>query len=212
MILIIDDEKNQILTIRKFLEKIGHEVLTVNTSEENLNILEVLKDNPVKLVLLDYHMPGKDGETILKEIRTYYSAIQLPVLMLTSETQTKFTVSCFKNGANDFLNKPIEFEVAKARIETQLKMIELEENLIKSEQLETVKALVVTYGHEINNPLTIAMLALSKKDDKLTAKDFEDTREALNRIGQIVSKIRQASEKEIEFENYASNSKMLKIS
>ena len=74
-------------------------------------------------------MPGKNGTDTLRQLRQTWSQIQLPVIMVTSKDEEEDVVACFKDGANDFVAKPINFPILLARIETQLKLKRATEEL-----------------------------------------------------------------------------------
>jgi signal transduction histidine kinase len=82
-------------------------------------------------------------------------------------------------------------------------------------ELQAVMALIVSYNHEIRNPLTIAIGNASmclKSNEEERIKRIEKIEDALHRIEEIVDKLQKIGEKvEIEYELYAVNRKMLKL-
>ena len=126
-ILIVDDEATVRKTLGLTLNSKGYQALAAGSGTEALLLLE---DNDIDLVLLDMRMPGMNGNDVLKEIRKRYSALELPVLMLTADDDSDAMISALKSGANDYLVKPCNREVLGARIETQLSMKEMNAALI----------------------------------------------------------------------------------
>lgn len=104
-ILIIDDEAGIRFSLRGILEDEGYTVLEAESGEEGL---ELLKKNDVDLVFLDIWLPGMDGPEVLEQIRI--SLPQLPVLMISGHATIEHAVSAIKNGAHDFIEKPLSLE------------------------------------------------------------------------------------------------------
>lgn len=104
-ILIIDDEKNILLTVRHALEPKGYEVAAVTTGEETLRLLE---QQTFDLLLLDLKLPGIDGMSVLKEVSQKQP--QIPVVIISAYGTVGNAVEAMKLGAIDFLEKPFSPE------------------------------------------------------------------------------------------------------
>ena len=116
-LLIVDDnEMNRDMLARRLARK-GYEI---SVTESAHGLLERVKQDRTDLVLLDIEMPEVSGLDALKTLREAYSAIELPVIMVTAKNQSDDIVRALDLGANDYLTKPIDFPVAVARIGTQL--------------------------------------------------------------------------------------------
>ncbi len=116
-ILIIDDSAGVRTAIRQRLELGG---LVVRESGSGKDGLESIYGKPPDLVLLDVVMPGMDGISVLRTIRKSYSKLQLPVILVTSIDSSSEIVHALDYGANDYVTKPIDFDVLWARISNQL--------------------------------------------------------------------------------------------
>src|SRR5262249_5354588 len=116
-LLIVEDEHpiREIISLR--LTSSGY---LVATAENGKQCLELIEKNHFDLVLLDVGMPDLNGLEVLKSIREYHSAADLPVIMVSGMNSSKQVVEALELGANDFVSKPIDFPVALARIQTQL--------------------------------------------------------------------------------------------
>src|SRR5213078_853804 len=79
---------------------------------------------PPSLLLLDFDMPGLNGAEVLKRLRSdRHSAVaQIPTIMLTGHGSEESEVRCLQAGADDFVTKPVNAAVLRARIETQLRV------------------------------------------------------------------------------------------
>jgi DNA-binding NtrC family response regulator len=104
-ILIAEDEKPQRELLEGFLKKEGFEVEAVSNGRE---ALVTLKDRMFDIAVLDYKMPELDGFHTLKEIRRLYP--DLPVVMMTAYGTVETAVASMKEGALDYLTKPIDLE------------------------------------------------------------------------------------------------------
>jgi sigma-B regulation protein RsbU (phosphoserine phosphatase) len=93
-------------------------------ASDGIEALASLQADPPALLLLDFDMPGMDGAEVLKQLRqdAEPSIAQLPTIMLTGHGGEESEVSCLEAGADDFVTKPINEAVLRARIETQLRL------------------------------------------------------------------------------------------
>lgn len=104
-ILAVDDDSNFLSSLKKVLELSGYKVETIINPNLALNTLE--NDN-YSAVLLDVNMPGKDGITLFEEIQQKYPHI--PVIMISGQSNIATAVEAIKNGAYDFIEKPLDPE------------------------------------------------------------------------------------------------------
>jgi DNA-binding response OmpR family regulator len=131
--------------------------------------------------------------------------------MVTARDDSRDVVDGLHNGANDYLTKPVNIDIAVARIKTQLQIKGLFEERIKNEQINTINTMVTTLNHEINNPLAIAIGNLSLGFDKLNEQRVGKALNALDRITKIVKKIEALTSEEMEEVSYSTNVNMYKL-
>jgi diguanylate cyclase (GGDEF)-like protein len=117
VVLLVDDTLENRDMLSRRLERRGFTVLAVTDGQA---ALDTLAEHPVDLVLLDVMMPGMNGLDVLQRIRESRSRADLPVVMVTARDQSQDVVDALALGANDYIAKPLDFEVALARIRTQL--------------------------------------------------------------------------------------------
>jgi diguanylate cyclase (GGDEF)-like protein/PAS domain S-box-containing protein len=130
-LLIVDDnELNRDMLARR-LERKGYEIVVVDSARQ---LLQRVKEEHADLVLLDIEMPEVSGLEALQTLRQTYSAIELPIIMVTAKNQSDDVVKALDFGANDYVTKPIDFAVALARIGTQLSHKRAQEALRESEE------------------------------------------------------------------------------
>src|SRR5207302_2951981 len=91
------------------------------------------------VLLLDFDMPGLNGAEVLNRLRADHdpAIAQIPAIMLTGHGDEASEVRCFEAGANDFVTKPINLAVLRARIETQLRLRSMRRQLqLQNHELE----------------------------------------------------------------------------
>ncbi len=117
-ILAVDDEEHILELISYNLEKAGYHVLRADTGEM---ALEVLKENKVDLVLLDWMLPGMDGIEVIKQVRMNEAYRNLAIILLTAKNEEINKVVGLEVGADDFLCKPFGIHELMARIKAVLR-------------------------------------------------------------------------------------------
>lgn len=208
-ILIVDDSEFERGLLVKVLEKkTDFRIIEASSADQ---CLERLSSNHIDLILMDIMMPGIFGTQVLLKIREKFNPIELPIIMVTSKADASDSLNCFLLGANDYIIKPIHFDLSVARISLHLKLTELSREMSRLNELAALDAMIITYNHEINNPLAIALACLNGsllKDEAMVSK----LKSSLWRVADIVGKIKLVTEKrEIEYQEYSELSKMVKI-
>src|SRR5882762_7868796 len=135
-ILVVDDDR---LTRKLLVRTLSAEGYTCVESESGTDAWERLQAGRPALVLLDFDMPGLNGAELLKRLRSDRNPAiaQIPAIMLTGHGGEESEVLCLEAGADDFVTKPIHPEVLRARIETQLRLRSMREQLLRqNEELE----------------------------------------------------------------------------
>jgi diguanylate cyclase (GGDEF)-like protein/PAS domain S-box-containing protein len=130
-LLVVDDEEANRDMLARRLRRAGYAVEVAAGGRE---ALELLNRQPVDLVLLDIMMPDMTGIELLRLLRATYPPDQLPVIMVSALSDSAQIVEALNLGANDYVTKPVDFPVARARIDSQLARKRAEEALRKSEE------------------------------------------------------------------------------
>jgi len=120
-ILVIDDDAMSRRVLSQLLSAAGYEC---RVSKDGSEALEAIHARPPSLLLLDFDMPGLNGAEVLRRLRSDENATvaQIPAIMLTAHGSEQSEVSCLQAGADDFVTKPVNASVLRARIETQLRL------------------------------------------------------------------------------------------
>ncbi len=113
-ILAVDDEPVISMMVRKLLVKRGFRHVLCETHADKA--FELIKAQLPDLVLLDIRMPAVSGLDILHKIREDRETVHIPVIILTSDTETEVKVEALSAGANDVLHKPINEPELLARV------------------------------------------------------------------------------------------------
>jgi len=101
-ILVVDDESNIRTALAKLIGKLGHTVKTAASADE---ALDFVKQGRIQLVITDLRMPGQDGLQLLRQLRA--SDPQIDVIVMTAYGTIESAVEAMKEGAYDYIEKPI---------------------------------------------------------------------------------------------------------
>jgi two-component system NtrC family response regulator len=131
-ILLIDDEPAQITSIKSFLKRRTYSILTASSGQEGISYID---DGNVDLVFTDFRMPDMNGLEVVQNIKKLNP--EIPVVVITAFSDTKDAVKVMKEGAFDYLSKPVDLDelellVNRAREHRYL----VSENKLLREQLE----------------------------------------------------------------------------
>lgn len=127
-ILVVDDDATSRRILARTLSSAGYDCREADNGLEGLSLVRTEKPS---LLLLDFDMPGVDGAEVLKRLRSDKdpAIAQIPTIMLTGHGGEESEVLFLKAGADDFVTKPINTAVLHARIETQLRLRSMREQL-----------------------------------------------------------------------------------
>ena len=130
-ILVVDDGAENREVLRRRLERSGH---GVETAEHGRRALELLAARPFDLVLLDVMMPELDGFAVLEAIKGDPALRDIPVIMISALDEMPSIVRCIEHGAEDFLHKPFDPVLLRARINASL-----EKKRLRDQEMEYLR-------------------------------------------------------------------------
>ena len=130
-LLVVDDNKMNRLLLGRNLEQQGHKVAF---AENGRRALEMLRAESFDLLLLDIEMPEMDGFQVLAELTSDSHFKNIPVIMISGVDELDSVVKCIEMGAEDYLHKPINPVLLKARIGATL-----EKKRLRDQQRELIR-------------------------------------------------------------------------
>ena len=121
-ILIIDDEEPIRVLLKLTLQSAGYDsVLEASNGEDGLALAMRYKPD---LILLDLMLPGMDGLSVCRRLKSSPDTQMIPIIMLTAKSDESDIVIGLEMGANDYITKPFNRKVLTARIRTQFRIAE----------------------------------------------------------------------------------------
>jgi len=120
-ILVVDDDAMSRRVLGQLLSAAGY---SCRVCKDGAEALDTIHKKPPSVLLLDFDMPGPNGAEVLRRLRSDQdpAVAQIPAIMLTAHGSEQSEVSCLQAGADDFVTKPVNSSVLRARIETQLRL------------------------------------------------------------------------------------------
>ncbi len=119
-ILVVDDTRLNRIILARALETQGHEVVEAENGRLAMNLLEAEGASGIDVVLLDLEMPEMDGYETLRRIKASDATGHLPVIVISAVDELDSVVRCIEMGAADYLPKPFNAAVLRARLSTSL--------------------------------------------------------------------------------------------
>jgi signal transduction histidine kinase len=163
-ILVVDDNRMNRVKLLRSLEIQGH---TVDAAEDGRQALEMLRQAPYDVVLLDIMMPVMDGYVVLETMKADSELRRIPVIVISAVDELDSAVRCIEMGAEDYLPKNFNPVFLRARLASSLrrkKLRDLEQAYLQqevmlrqSEKLATLGRLSAGMAHELNNPASAAL-------------------------------------------------------
>jgi CheY-like chemotaxis protein/two-component sensor histidine kinase len=178
--LVVDDSRVTRLIVSEKLRREGVEVLE---AENGLQGFELLcnRIGAIDLVITDYLMPELNGLEFCTKIRSELGLKDLPVIFLTSLTDTDEVIKIFKAGASDYLVKPFVGEELLARLRNQLYRVKsknrLKDTINELHNLNQMKDdLIAVCSHDLRSPLTgiLGFTELLQEKDYFSEEDQEN--------------------------------------
>ena len=130
--LVVDDVVENAVLVNDMLEEVGCEVVTATGGAQ---ALDLIKQSPPDLVLLDVEMPGMNGLDVCRAIKGSPATDMVPVVIVTAYTAVDDRVAALEAGADDFLAKPVEQTELIARVRSLLRLKTLYDSLMQTEQV-----------------------------------------------------------------------------
>ena len=192
-ILVVDDSAVNRAVLTKALTADGH---TPIAAEHGLQALELLRsedESPVDVVLLEQEMPELDGYETLARIKADERVRHLPVIVISSVEELDSVIRCIENGATDYLPKPFDAAVLRARLNASLAAKRLHD--LQLEYLEQVGRVVAAAAAVEAETFDVDSLdSVAARDDALgqLARVFQRmAREVFERERRLKAQVQQ---------------------
>jgi len=189
-VLVVDDERLNRSILRAALGKEGHDVVEAADGRE---ALDRLAEGGADVVLLDIVMPVMDGYETLAAIKADPDLAHVPVIIISGVDQVDSVVRCIEMGATDYLTKPFQPAILKARLDASLAAKRLRD--LELEYLEQVSRVTgAAAALEAGNEDLEDLAAVATRDDALgvLARRFESmAREVLAREARLREQVRE---------------------
>jgi CheY-like chemotaxis protein len=206
-ILVVDDAPQNISLIVEILKQ-DYKVSVATSGQKALDLLE--SGLQADIILLDVVMPDLDGFSICKKVKSMKKFKDIPIIFLTVLEDKKDVVQGLELGAVDYVSKPVEPTVLKARIKTHLKLkhyhdklmedIKLkDEILIKQSKLATLGEMFENITHQWKQPLSIINMSsgnirlkkdFGKLDDEILYSSLDNIESSIKYLNQTVDDFR----------------------
>ncbi len=169
-ILIVDDIDDNLFTLERRLKQFAKSEIA--SARSGRLALEALRASPFDLVLLDVQMPEMDGTAVLEQMRSDMALRDVPVIMVSALDDLETVLRCIKLGAEDYVQKPFNAELLRARVEAALERKRLRDQEAKFlTQLQSEKARVNDLLHSV---LPKSVVSELKASGRLTPRRHED--------------------------------------
>lgn len=207
-VLIVDDTETNIDILMEALS----DEFEISVAMDGDTALSLVEEVEPELILLDIMMPGMDGYEVCSKLKSDYSTKNIPVIFLTAMTDVQDEAKGLELGAVDYITKPFNPELVKARVRNQLalrhyqlELIEqrdrIEDDYHKIQELERLRdELVHMIAHDMRTPLTgiMAYLAMvlgndEKKLDPDIRVDLEASLDSAEKLNEMVTTLLDVS-------------------
>lgn len=169
VLLVVDDDATNRDVLSRRLKRQGHEVSTASNGPD---ALQLMRGSSFDMVLLDIMMPDMDGYDVLRHIKADQTLQHIPVIMISALHEVESVVRCIEAGADDYLPKPFNPTLLRARIGASLEkkrgrdretvlFEQLEKNYKRLQELEKLRDdmrnMIV---HDLRTPLTAVIVGV----------------------------------------------------
>jgi phosphate regulon transcriptional regulator PhoB len=173
-VLVVDDEAPIVQAVAYNLRKEGYHVLTASDAEE---CLEIVRQQPPDLIILDVMLPTASGLDVCRMIRHQQNAV--PIIMLTARAEETDRVVGLELGADDYVTKPFSMRELMARVKSVLRRTTAQEKAAALERVEIGELRIDPERHEVT---------VRGKPVTLTPREFELLRFLASHPGQVFTR------------------------
>lgn len=156
VILAVDDEPANLKLLQRILSGEDYHMVGVPDGESALTFIAGTQPD---LILLDIMMPGMNGLDVLRHLRADAATAHLPVILISALADARNITAGLELGANDYITKPIDVDVTLARVRTQVRLKQFEDQqkamITQLEEAQEMKdRFLRMVSHDLKGPLT----------------------------------------------------------
>ncbi|MDD3180056.1 MAG: response regulator [Opitutaceae bacterium] len=197
-ILVVDDQPINVQLLKRKLEREGMEVVTSYSGREALDLVQSSKPD---LILLDVMMPDMDGIEVCQRLQADDTTRSIPVIFITARTSKEGKLEGLGVGAVDYITKPIDLDEPLARVQTQLRFVQINRELVdlqrrlgEARRAATIGAVTQGIAHNLNNLLGVVigyvdLIKAYHDRPELVKKNSQSLEDAVNRIVTIIKQL-----------------------
>lgn len=206
-ILLVDDAPESLQLLTQLLRAESYEVRPVLTGTQ---ALQAAQNIPPDLILLDIIMPDIDGYEVCRQLKKNPRTKEIPVIFLTGMNQDENEAKGFELGAVDYISKPFNPDIVKARIKTHLQL-KIQQDLLKhqAEELRIAYSELETFSYSVSHDLKSPLQLIRNYSDfiykKMTSLQDEEGAEdamiikmACDKMYSIISELLKLSKASME--------------
>src|ERR1041385_4194103 len=197
-ILVVDDQPINVQLLKRKLEREG---IRVVAAYNGLEALDFVKKERPDLILLDVMMPDMDGIEVCQRLQSNEETRGIPVIFVTARTTKESKLEGLGVGAVDYITKPIDLDETLARVQTQLRfvainrqVVDLTRRLEEARKAATIGAVTQGIAHKLNNLLGVVIdyldlvMAYHDKPEQVK-KNAQHVEDAVQRIVSIIKQL-----------------------
>ena len=197
-ILVVDDQPINVQLLKRKLEREGMTVATAYSGREALDLVEADKPD---LILLDVMMPEMDGIEVCQRLQAGKETKAIPVIFITARTSKEGKIEGLGVGAVDYITQPIDLDETLARVQTQLRFVSINRELVdlqtrlgESRRSATIGAVTQGIAHNLNNLLGVVigyvdLIKAYHEKPELVKKNAQHLENAVDRIVGIIKQL-----------------------
>ncbi|HSU52378.1 MAG TPA: hybrid sensor histidine kinase/response regulator [Segetibacter sp.] len=208
-ILLVDDRRENLILLEEVLEKENRTFITATSGNEALKI--VLKNPAIGLIMLDVQMPEMDGFEVARMLKSSSKTRDIPIIFVTAiNKEEHYVMQGFGEGAVDYLQKPLDINVTKAKVNVFEKLYlyqkQLKESLLEVEKVnKQLEKFVYMVSHDLKSPLSSIITILSTlrgnstiESDPFISQKVDLVYVASNHLSEMITSILAYSKQSIE--------------
>jgi two-component system sensor histidine kinase/response regulator len=198
-ILVVDDQPINVQLLKRKLEREGLAVIAAYTGLEAIDLVHREKPD---LILLDVMMPDMDGIEVCQRLQAQEDTRSIPIIFITARSTKESKLEGLGVGAVDYITKPIDLDETLARVQTQLRFVAINRQLVdltrrleEARRAATIGAITQGIAHNLNNLLgvVIGYLDLVQVYYDKPEQVKKNTKHVEDAVQRIVSIIKQLS-------------------